>query len=140
MVSYLSIPLFETKIYLNVYEVDIFVENSSDHVWVEIPTTGQPLLVGCIYRSQSNDGDKDAAMQSSFITAKVVKSACEKNSNIRNQLYRLQYIVIVLPEILVRFAHYVQTVEGHWLAVLACSFLTLNRKAALKGPNRCLNH
>ena len=71
-----------SKTTLNAYEIDINVKDSADHIWIELPTSSQPLLVGCIYRSPSNDGDKDAAMKSATITAQVVKAAFEKNNNV----------------------------------------------------------
>ena len=47
-----------TKVSLNAVDVDLKVDNFTDHVWVELPTNDKPVLVGCIYRSPSNDTDK----------------------------------------------------------------------------------
>ena len=71
-----------SKISLNVIEVEIKVEESSDHVWIEIPTYEEPILIGCIYRSPSNDIDKGGSMKSAVITSKLIKSAYERNRNL----------------------------------------------------------
>ena len=63
-------------------EVEIKVENSFDHVWIEISTTDKPILVGCIYRSPSNDTDKVGCMKSANITCQLIKSAYERNNNL----------------------------------------------------------
>lgn len=67
---------------MNASDIDIIVEDSSDHVWIELPTTNKPLLVGCIYRSPSNDTDKERCSQSATITSQIIKSAYEKNNDI----------------------------------------------------------
>ena len=41
---------------LSVIEVELMVDESSDHVWIEIPTDNQKsILCGCVYRNPSND-------------------------------------------------------------------------------------
>ena len=71
-----------SKISLNASDIEIFVEDSSDHVWIELPTTKKPLLVGCIYRSPSSDTDKESCMKSATLTSQIVKLAYEKNDNV----------------------------------------------------------
>ena len=71
-----------SKTSLNATEIEIKVENSSDHVWIEIPTSDKPLLVGCIYRSPSNDNDKEGCIRSASVTSQLVRMAYERNNNI----------------------------------------------------------
>ena len=71
-----------SKIMLNANEVEFYIEDSSDHVWIEVPTKDKPLLVGCIYRSPSHDTDKAGCMKSAVITSQIIKSAYERNNNI----------------------------------------------------------
>ena len=40
---------------LNAIEVDIAIEGFRDHAWIEIPAEKDPLLVGCVYRSPSDE-------------------------------------------------------------------------------------
>ena len=41
------------------------VDETSDHVWIEIPTDNQKSnLGGCVYRSASNDTDSNKCMRS----------------------------------------------------------------------------
>ena len=55
---------------------------STEHVWIEIPTSEEPLLVGCIYRSPSNDSDKEGCIRSATETSQLVKTAYDRNNNI----------------------------------------------------------
>ena len=49
---------------LNVIEVELMVGETSDHVWIEIPTDNQrAILCGRVYRSPSNDTDSNKCMQ-----------------------------------------------------------------------------
>ena len=64
-----------SKTSLNATEVEMKIENFTDHVWIEVPTNEKPLLVGCIYRSPSNDTDKEACMKSATVTSQLIKLA-----------------------------------------------------------------
>lgn len=71
-----------SKISLNASDIDIKVEESSDHIWIELPTKDKPLLVGCIYRSPSYDMDKEGCMKSAISTSQLIKAAYERNNNV----------------------------------------------------------
>ena len=71
-----------SKTALNAVEVEIPVEGATDHVWIELQTPDKPLLVGCIYRSPSNDTDKEGCMKNAKITSQLVKAAYERNNNV----------------------------------------------------------
>ena len=71
-----------TKVSLNAVDVDLKVDNFTDHVWVELPTNDKPVLVGCIYRSPSNDTDKEACMNSAALTSQLIKLAYVMNDNV----------------------------------------------------------
>jgi hypothetical protein len=55
-----------TKLSLNVRDVDITVDGFTDHLWIEILSIDTPILVGCIYRSPSNDQTKESSMASAI--------------------------------------------------------------------------
>ena len=67
---------------LNATEVKFNEEDYRDHLWIEIPSSKGPLLVGCVYRSPSDDANKDACMRSSRKVSKLIMSAVERNENI----------------------------------------------------------
>ena len=70
-----------SKMSLNASEVDdIKVDDFSDHVWIEIPQRNEPLLIGCIYRSPSNDINKEACTKSATVASELIKSAYTKES------------------------------------------------------------
>ena len=66
---------------LGAVEVDIKVEGFIDHAWIEIPTIEGPLLVGCVYRSPSDDTSKDQSMISSKNVSKLIVTATKRNKN-----------------------------------------------------------
>ena len=52
---------FYSKKMLSVIGEELMVDETSDHVWIEIPTDNQmSILCGCVYRSHSNDTDTDS--------------------------------------------------------------------------------
>ena len=67
---------------LNASDVEVTVEDSNDHVWIELPSPEKPLLVGCIYRSPSKDYNKESCLKSANITSQLVKTAYERNNNL----------------------------------------------------------
>ena len=66
---------------LHVSEVEINVDGFNDHIWIEISNRGKSLLCGCIYRSPS-DIDKAASVESTNKLNKLIKIACNMNSDI----------------------------------------------------------
>ena len=71
-----------TKTSLNATEVELKVDYFTDHVWVELATNDKPILVGCIYRSPSNDTDKEACMKSATQVSQLIKLAYVMNENV----------------------------------------------------------
>ena len=67
---------------LTVRDVDLEVENFTDHLWIEILSVDSPVLVGCIYRSPSNDATKESSMVSAVRTTELITSACKMNPNV----------------------------------------------------------
>ena len=68
---------------IQVNKVDISVKGQDDHIWVEIPTqSGENVLCGCIYRTQSNDVDLASCTQSTNEIRQLIIKAYEYNSNL----------------------------------------------------------
>ena len=53
-----------------------------DQLWIEILSVETPILVGCIYRSPSNDTTKESSMASATATSQLINSAYKLNSTI----------------------------------------------------------
>ena len=53
-----------------------------DHKWIEIQTEKEPLLVGCVYRSLSDDVNQKECMESSRKLSCLIKNAFSKNENV----------------------------------------------------------
>ena len=71
-VGYRGVAIY-SKYYLKAIEVEI--DGFPDHAWVELPTKDGPPLVGCVYRSPSDDRNMEQSMKSSKKVANVIKSA-----------------------------------------------------------------
>ena len=72
-----------TKRSLKVESVEIKVDDTRDHAWIEIPTTsGEKILCGCVYRSPSGDSDAESLRKSTSATIKLIKEAYRRNPNI----------------------------------------------------------
>ena len=68
---------------LSVIEVELMVDETSDHVWIKLPTNNQKsILCGCVYRSPSNDTDSNKCMQSTKAIMKLINTAYQRNSNL----------------------------------------------------------
>ena len=67
---------------LNPTEAKILSEGYHDHKWIEIPTESEPLLIGCVYRSPSDDASKNECMESSKRVSRLIKNAVSKNENV----------------------------------------------------------
>ena len=68
---------------LSVSEVELPTNEYQDHAWIEItPENGTVLLCGCIYRTQSNDVDKEGCMKSAKLISGLIQTAYERNNNI----------------------------------------------------------
>ena len=67
---------------LKVEEVKFDNVEYQDHVWIEISTNKGLLLCGCIYRTQSNDTDLDGCANSTEGITELIRSACQRNSNL----------------------------------------------------------
>ena len=68
-----------TKLSLTVRDVDVTVVDFKDHLWLEILSLDSPILVGCIYRSPSNDITKESSMASALSTIQLISAACKIN-------------------------------------------------------------
>ena len=62
--------------------IEVEIDGFLDHAWIELPTKGGPLLVGCVYRSPSDDTNMEQSMNSSKKVANVIKTACQRNKNV----------------------------------------------------------
>ena len=71
-----------TKVSLNATEVDITTPDFRDHVWIEITSGKESLLVGCVYRSPSDDSCKDSSTKSAMKMADLISTACRTNPNV----------------------------------------------------------
>ena len=71
-----------TRSSITVREVEITVENFTDHLWVEILSADSPVLVGCIYRSPSNDATRESSMVSAVQTTQLIALAAKRNPNL----------------------------------------------------------
>ena len=67
---------------LNAVEVKFSIEGFRDHAWIEIPTAKEPLLVGCVYRSPSDDINKEESVKSSKRVSELILKALNANENI----------------------------------------------------------
>ena len=67
---------------MNAKEVTFSIDGLLDHTWIEIPTEGEPLLVGCVYRSPSDDINKDKCMKISKSISRLIDVAYKSNENI----------------------------------------------------------
>ena len=66
-----------------VEEVKFSVNECRDHVWVEIPTDKNGvLLCGCVYRSQSNDTNINGCIQSTTGILQLIRTAYHRNPNL----------------------------------------------------------
>ena len=74
---------YKEGITIIVNEVRFKVSGSNDHTWIEIlMENNNTLLCGCIYRSQSNDFDKNGCIESINGIIKLIRTACHHNSTI----------------------------------------------------------
>ena len=66
---------------LNATEVKILICYHY-HKWIEIQTEKEPLLIGCVYHSPSDDVNQKVCMESSRKVSRLIKSAFSKNENV----------------------------------------------------------
>lgn len=71
-----------TKSSITVREVEIAIENFTDHLWIEILSADSPVLVGCVYRSPSNDATKESSMASAIQITQLIATAAKMNPNL----------------------------------------------------------
>ena len=68
---------------LSVTEVELQIDDCKDHAWIEIASEkGDSLLCGCVYRTQSNDVDKEGCMKSAKLIASLIQEAYKRNKNL----------------------------------------------------------
>ena len=68
---------------VNVNEVKFKVNGCHDHTWIEIlMENNNSLLRDCIYRSQSNDFEKNGCIESIKGITKLIRTACDHSSSI----------------------------------------------------------
>ena len=68
---------------MSVEEVKVSVNDWRDHVWVEIPTDKNGvLLCGCVYRSQSNDTNINRCIQSTKGISQLIRTAYHRNPDL----------------------------------------------------------
>ena len=66
-----------------VEKVKFSVSECRDHVWVEIPTDKNGvLLCGCVYRSQSIDTNINGCIQSTKGISQLIRTAYDRNPNL----------------------------------------------------------
>ena len=66
--------------HLDVVKVEF--EDFTDHVWIEVQTVTGPLLVGCVYRSPSDDINMESSMKSSKRVSGLLDAACLRNDSV----------------------------------------------------------
>ena len=67
---------------LNATEVKILIESYHDQKWIEIQTVKEPLLIGYVYRSPSDDANQKECMKSSKNISRLIKSAFSKYESV----------------------------------------------------------
>ena len=66
-----------------VEEIKFSVNECCDHVWVEIPTDKNAvLLCGCVYRSLANDANINECIQSTKGISQLIRTAYHRNPNL----------------------------------------------------------
>ena len=68
-----------SKVSLNTNEVQINIPDFRDHAWIEITSGKESLLVGCVYRSPSDDSCKENSKKSALKMADLINTACQTN-------------------------------------------------------------
>ena len=68
---------------LGAIDVDISTNGFHDHVWIEIPSENHDsVLIGCVYRSPSNDSDSNGCMRSTKEITQLINNAYKRNNNL----------------------------------------------------------
>ena len=68
---------------LNVKKVEIYVEEFTDHLMVEVPTKGNFILCGCGYRTPSHDADSIERITITDAVRQVINKAYAYNDESR---------------------------------------------------------
>ena len=71
-----------SKISLTVSEIEIKIPDCRDHAWIEVSSGKESVLVGCVYRSPSDDSSKENSRASAIKMIDLISAACRMNPNI----------------------------------------------------------
>ena len=72
-----------SRITLKTEEIEFRIDGFHDHVWLEIQTDDKKtILCGCIYRSPSNDTNKNGSLESTKLITQLINKAYESNANL----------------------------------------------------------
>ena len=71
-----------SKTSFTVNKIDFKIPDYRDHAWIEITSGKETLLIGCVYRSPTDDICKESSMKSATKMSNLIRTACQSNSNI----------------------------------------------------------
>ena len=68
---------------LKTAEIEFIIDGFHDHVWLDIQIDDKKtILCGCIYRSPSNDTNKNGSLESTKAITQLITKAYESNANL----------------------------------------------------------